>query len=314
MSAEAVLRVLKPGPFSLVQDLGRPGHRLGGVPEGGAMDRFALVAANLLVGNSEGAGALECALGGPDLVALRPCLVATTGADFAPSVNGQPVAGWTSHFLAPGDQLTFSGRRQGARCYVGVDGGLAGDRWLGSVATYLLVRRGGVEGRPLKAGDELGRAGPGVRPAVAGRFLPPAGRPAYASPARLAAVPGPHLSRLSPASRRALFRESFRVSRDADRMGFRLEGPPLEITGPELLSFGLAGGCLQVPASGQPILLMADHQTAGGYPVVAGVARADLPLAAQLLPGDELRFEKCGVEEAHQRWRRLRAGLETLRS
>jgi allophanate hydrolase subunit 2 len=126
-------------------------------------------------------------------------------------------------------------------------------------------------------------------------------------------VQGPHFRRLAAASRRAFFRERWAVGRDADRMGYRLDGPELEISGPELVSFGLAMGCVQVPAAGQPIVLMADHQTAGGYPVVAGVARADLPLLAQLLPGDHLRFREISVEAAQSAWRRLRASLDTLR-
>src|SRR5205814_1946272 len=134
-------------------------------------------------------------------------------------------------------------------------------------------------------GDELGAAAPAPRPAVAGRCLPDGLRPAYAPEPELAAVLGPHARLLTAASRRAFFRERWTVSRDADRMGYRLEGDVLQVRGEELVSFGLAMGCVQVPPAGQPILLMADHQTAGGYPVVAGVARCDLPPAAQLLPG-----------------------------
>ena len=313
MTAEPVLRIEEPGMFSTIQDLGRPGRRAAGVPPGGAIDRFALVAANRLVGNPEGAAALECALSGPTLVALRGCVVAVTGADFGPLLNGSPVPGWTGIFLCEGDRLSFAGRRWGARIYVAVSGGLEADRWLGSAATYLLVGKGGVHGRTLKAGDELGAAGPMPRPAVVGRCLPVGLRPAYRLEPELAAVPGPHARMLSAASRRALMREPWRVSRDADRMGYRLEGETLQVKAEELVSFGLAMGCVQVPPAGQPILLMADHQTAGGYPVVAGVARADLPLAGQLLPGEWLRFKEVTVEAAQAEWRRQRAALDTLR-
>jgi antagonist of KipI len=309
-----LLRVEDPGPFTLIQDLGRPGRRAAGVTPSGAMDRFALAAANLLVGNPEGAGGLECALAGPTLVALSACVVAVTGADFQPMLNGGPVPGWTSLFLAEGDRLNFGGRTGGARVYLAAAGGIAGERWLGSVSTQLLVGRGGLHGRPLKAGDELFPAGPLPRPAVAGRVLPQPSRPAYAAEPELAAIAGPHVRRLAAASRRAFFREQWTVGRDSDRMGYRLEGRELEIGGPDLVSFGLAMGCVQVPPAGQPIVLMADHQTAGGYPVVAGVARADLPLLAQLLPGDHLRFREVTVEAAQDEWRRLRAGLNGLRS
>jgi antagonist of KipI len=309
-----LFRVEDPGPFTLVQDLGRPGRRGSGVTPSGAMDRFALSAANLLVGNPENSAALECAVAGPSLVALSNCLVAVTGADFGPTLNGEEVPPWTGIFMVEGDRLAFSGRRGGARVYIAVAGGLAAERWLGSAATYLLVGRGGVHGRPLKAGDELCVAAAAPRPAIAGRVLPEPSRPPYVAEPEVAAVQGPHIRRLKAASRRAFFHERWTVGRDADRMGYRLDGPELEISGPELVSFGLAMGCIQVPAAGQPIVLMADHQTAGGYPVVAGVARADLPLVAQLLPGDHLRFREISVEAAQSAWRRLRASLDALRS
>lgn len=308
----AVLRVEEPGLLTTIQDLGRPGHRASGVPQGGAMDRFALVAANLLVGNPEGAAGLECLLAGPSLVALEPCLVAVTGGDLQPTVNDQPAPGWTGIFMAKGDRLAFAGRRSGARAYVAVAGGLQGERWLGSLATYLLVGKGGFKGRPLKKKDELALAMEPRRPVIAERHLPADLRPSYRSPAVLRAIPGPHLSRLSPRSRRELFGEPFQLSRESDRMGYRLEGRELEIKGKEILSFGVAFGSIQVPSSGQAILLMADHQTAGGYPIVAGVARADLPLAAQLLPGESLSFARCGVEEAQAAWSALRKGLDLL--
>jgi antagonist of KipI len=308
------LRVEDPGMFTTIQDLGRPGRRAAGVPPGGAMDRFALAAANLLVGNPEGAAALECALSGPTLVAMRSCLVAVTGADFGTMLNGAPVPDWTSMFLAEGDRLSFSGRRWGARVCIAAAGGFAADRWLGSMATYLLVSRGGLHGRPLKARDELSIAGPQpAPPLVVGRTLPEALRPPYGGEPALSAVPGPHLRLLAPASRRALFRERWTVSRDADRMGYRLEGPELAVKSGELLSFGMALGCVQVPRSGQPILLMADHGTAGGYPVVAGVSRSDLPLAAQLLPGEHLTFREVTVEAAQAEWRPRRAALDKLK-
>jgi antagonist of KipI len=309
---DAVLRVEKPGLLTTVQDLGRPGHRKFGVPPSGAMDRFALAAANRLVGNPEGAAGLECALNGPVLLALQPCLVAVTGADFTPSVNGAEVPLWTSVYLAAGERLSFAGRRWGARCYVAVAGGLAGSRWLGSLATYLLVEKGGFDGRTLEAGDVLSLAAPAPRPLIAGRHLSRRRLPEYGRDPALAAVPGPHHRHLRATSRRALLGSSFTVSRDADRMGFRLEGPQLELRGSELLSIGLAMGAVQLPIGGQPILLMADHQTAGGYPVVLGVARAALPLAAQLLPGDRLTFKEVGLADALREWNRLREALEQI--
>jgi len=308
----AVLRVEKPGLLTTLQDLGRPGHRAFGVPPSGAMDRFALAAANRLVGNPEGAAALECALNGPVLRALEPCLVAITGADFLPLINGVEIPTWTSVYLAEGERLSFGGRRSGARCYIGIAGGLSGRRWLGSLSTYLLVEKGGFDGRTLEAGDELDLADPPPRPLVSGRHLSRRLLPPYSREPMLTALPGPHHTRLLRPSRTALWKSTFEVTRDADRMGFRLGGPQLEVSGRELLSLGLTMGAVQLPPGGQPILLMADHQTAGGYPVVIGVSRASLPLAAQLLPGDHLTFTEVGLTEAQDAWRRLRQALDEI--
>lgn len=308
------LRVEKPGAFTTLQDLGRHQHRSSGVAVGGAMDRFALVAANRLVGNSQGAGCLEIVLSGTALVAETRCLAAITGGDLQPCVNGRPVPGWTSICLERGDRLTFEARRLGARAYLAVSGGLDGERWLGSVSTYSLVGRGGIGGRALKAGDLLMLASEPTRPLVTGRHLPEMLRPAYSAsnPAEVSAIPGPQLNRMASDSRKLFFSQEYEISRDSDRMGYRLDGVKLEIKGPELLSFGLTYGCVQLPQSGQPILLMADHQTAGGYPVVAVVARADLPVAAQLLPGDKLRFRPTSVASAQKRWLELMRALQSL--
>ena len=308
-----VLRVEKPGLLTTIQDLGRPHAMSAGVPPGGAMDRFAHRAANLLTGNDEGAATLECTLSGPVLVALQPCLVAITGADFDPQVNGRSAQMWTGIVLSEGDELTFDGRRWGARAYVAVAGGIAGDRWLGSLSTSLLAARGGMHGRPLLAGDVVTITSAAAVPAIAGRHLGEHHRPDYAGH-MLPAIAGPHLRRLGAESRKALFGSAFEVSRDADRMGYRLEGPLLEISGDELLSFGLVAGAFQVPRSGQPILLMADHQTAGGYPVAATVANAAMPVAAQLLPGDELTLAEVSIETALRMRAAQRAALDSLKS
>ena len=307
------LRVGEPGLSTTVQDLGRPNAISAGVPPGGAMDRFAHSAANLLVGNDPGAATLECTLTGPNLVAAHACLVAITGADLDPHINGRPAPGWTSLFLGEGDTLTFGGRRWGARAYVAIAGGFEADRWLGSLSTYALAARGGMHGRSLRSGDVLAVAGEAPKPAVSGRRLAEHLRPDYAN-RTLQAIPGPHFTRLDAGGRDLLFRASFIVSRDADRMGFRLEGPNLNTSGDELLSFGLAAGAVQVPRNGQPILLMADHQTAGGYPVVATVISASRPVAAQLLPGDDLHFAEGTTQQAAVMRKALARALESLRS
>ncbi len=305
------MRVIEPGLLTTLQDLGRLHATAAGVPPGGATDRFAHRAANLLVGNAPAEATLECTMQGPVLVAEAPILVAIAGGDLAPAVNGAAVPMWTSLFMAAGDRLSFAGRRSGTRAYVAVGGGFDGDRWLGSRSTLLLAGRGGMRGRALVAGDVLDAAGERPGPGVAGRSLDPALLPDY-SDHTLQAIPGPSFKTLGGESRSALFAETFEVSHDADRMGCRLSGRPLETTGPELLSFGLVAGAVQVPRSGMPILLLADHQTAGGYPVVATVVSAAMFVAAQLAPGDEVRFESVTEEEAGARRRAFNEALASL--
>jgi antagonist of KipI len=307
-----VLRVIEPGLFTTVQDLGRPQAIAAGVPPGGAMDRFAHRAANLMVGNAEGDATLECTLTGPHLAVEHSCLVAITGADLDPRVNGQVAPMWTGIFLGQGDQLTFGARRSGGRAYIAVAGGIEADRWLGSASTYLMAARGGFHGRNLKAGDQIGTAREAARPAISGHHLMERLRPQY-DEHTLFAIAGPHVKRLDPGGRAALFGAAFKVSREADRMGYRLDGARLATSGNELLSFGLTAGAVQVPHGGQPILLMADHQTAGGYPVVAVVVSASMTVAAQLVPGDELHFKEVTLERARQMRLALAAALDTLR-
>lgn len=309
------IRVEKPGLLTTIQDLGRPGYRSSGISVGGAMDRFAHLAANRLVGNADGAATLEFTVVGPTLTVLQECLIAITGGDLNPELNGEPIPGWTSIRMAEGDQINFGKRRRGARAYFAIAGGFSGDRWLGSLSTSLLVGRGGFDGRPLRAGDELSQERQPNHPLVAGRQLAEDGRPKYPDGVTvLEAVPGPQLGRLSRRSQKLFFGQEYAISPTSDRMGYRLEGEPAGVTGPELVSIGLAFGCVQMPWVGKPILLMADHQTAGGYPVVAGVIRADLVLAAQLAPGDRVQFQRSTVETGHRRWQEMMAALESISS
>lgn len=304
------LRVVAPGLLTTVQDLGRPHALASGVSPGGAMDRFAHSAANLLVGNERGAATLECTLRGPRLVAERPCLIAVTGADLEPRVNEAAAPLWTGFELEAGDELSFGARRSGTRAYIAVAGGILAERWLGSMSTNLLVARGGMHGRRLREGDMISADEPHERP-PAGQTVPEQLRPGYADHT-LHAIAGPQADRLVKESRDSLFNTSFQVSPDSNRMGYRLVGATLEAPGEEVLSFGLVAGAVQLPSGGRPILLMADHQTAGGYPVAAVVVSASMPVAAQLAPGDELRFVETSIERALQMREAQRAALGAL--
>jgi antagonist of KipI len=292
------LTVLRPGLLTTVQDLGRWGHQAAGVPVAGAMDTYSLRLANGLVGNPESAAALEITLLGPTLRAEAPLVVAVAGAVFDLQVDDRPVPHGAPVALAAGSVLRFLERRAGARAYLAVAGGLETPVVLGSRATHVVSRMGGLDGRALLAGDVLPVATGATRPA--GRAtrspLPLAEAP---GPRRLRVLLGPQDDWFTMSSVDALLGGTFSVSSRSDRMGFRLDGPMLTTKRPgELVSEPVAFGALQVPSGGAPILLMADRQTAGGYPKIATVITADLPLAGQLAPGEAVRFAACTRAEA----------------
>ncbi len=290
--------VVRPGLLTTVQDLGRWGQQAAGVPVAGAMDTYSLRLANLLVGNPEGAAALEVTLLGPTLRAEGPLVVAVAGAVFDLSVDDRPVPHGAAFEVAAGSALRFGERRTGSRAYLAIDGGIATPAVLGSRATHLVSRMGGLDGRALVAGDRL-PIGAGPAAAVHRATRAPLPLDAVAGQRRLRVLLGPQDDWFTPAALDALLGAPFTVSSRSDRMGFRLDGPALTTKRPgELLSEPVAFGALQVPSGGAPILLMADRQTAGGYPKIATVISADLPLAGQLAPGDAVRFAACTRAEA----------------
>ena len=307
------LSVLHPGLLTTVQDLGRPGYQQAGVPVGGALDAGALRVANLLVGNPGGAAGLEITLRGPRLRFDAGCLLALTGADLAPTLSGQPVEMNRPAWAPAGAELAFGAPRAGCRAYLAVAGGVAVAPVLGSRATYLRAGLGGWHGRALRPGDALPLGAPSPRGqkimlALAvnqfaisqarwtpGPWLCPVPRP---SPV-IRAVRGPEYGQFAAASQRAFWEEPFAVTAAADRMGYRLQGPPLlRQPAAELLSSAVTCGTVQVPPGGQPIVLLADCQTTGGYPRLAQAVTADFGALAQATPGQALRFREVPLAEA----------------
>ena len=289
------IEVLRPGLLTTVQDLGRWGQQAIGVSVAGPMDTFSHRLANCLVGNAESAATLEITLIGPELEFDAPAIVAVCGADFDITVNGQLLSEGTSLYMT-GGRIQFGRRRAGARAYLAVRGGIQTLPVLGSRATHVVSGMGGLHGRPLTAGDRLPfvpQAADRPLRRAAGLTLPSCSR------ARLRVLPGAQADWFEPAALSTLTTVSFRVSPRSNRMGYRLEGPPLaRRRHEEPISEPLAFGAVQVPAAGEPILLMADRQTAGGYPKIASVISADLPLAGQLGPGDFIEFEWCSRQDA----------------
>lgn len=290
------VEVLAPGALTTIQDLGRPGWAHIGVPRSGAADRPALRLANVLVGNDEGAAALETTLAGPRLRFDGPATLALTGATVRARVGDSVVPMNESFSVAAGDQLRLGNATVGLRTYIAFEGGLDVPLTLGSAATDVLT---GLGPAPLVRGQLLALHGRG--PALHGR--PGGGRTAR-SPAPepppswelpesvvLRVIVGPRSDWFTPGSIKRLLSQPFTVSHTSNRVGIRLQGPELERSRPgELLSEGLVSGAIQVPSDGRPILLLADHPTTGGYPVMAVVSAEDLRVAAQLRPGQECRF------------------------
>ena len=302
----ASLRVIRPGMLTTVQDLGRWGHQDRGVPVAGPMDAYSHRRANRLVGNPEDAGALEITLLGPELEADAETLCIVAGAHFDVSVNGVPTDATTAFVVPPQARVRFGARRAGSRATLAVRGGFAVPKTFESRATSVISRMGPFGGRPLMAGDVL----PIGRPSMQQGFS--AGHPLTMPDggARVRIIRGPHDTTFTSGAFDTLVGSRFVVSAQSNRMGYRLEGPVLRHAGgADILSEATPIGSLQVPASGQPILLMADRQTTGGYPKIGTVITADLPIAGQLAHGDWIAFSECTRAEAIDALRQQEAAL-----
>lgn len=293
--------VVEPGLLTTVQDLGRPGYQRVGIPPSGPLDRAAFIAANRLVGNPDGAAGLECTLKGPRLEVRRACVVAVTGADMGVTVNGQAAPGWTALLLQSGDVVAFRMATAGCRAYLAVAGGLDTPPALGSRATYLRGRLGGLEGRALQKGDALPLGAPATAlDRLAGRSVPPSRRPAYPDEVECRVVLGPQDDRFTPDGIAAFLGGPYTVTPQADRMGYRLSGPPItHARGHDIVSDGIPLGGIQVPGEGQPIALLVDRQTTGGYTKIATIVSTDVGRLGQTRPGQRVRFIRVTLARAH---------------
>ncbi|MGD0639254.1 MAG: biotin-dependent carboxyltransferase family protein [Roseiarcus sp.] len=302
------IEVITPGLSTTVQDLGRPGYYHIGIPISGGMDRLALRAANLLVGNAEGAAVLEASFLGPELEFTSEATVAVTGAELPPKVDGAPRATWTSFRVKKGQRLAFDFLKSGARAYIAVSGGLDVPVVLGSRSTYTLGALGGHQGRKLAAGDRLALgAGAG---APEGRTVPPHLRRTPSSPVELRMMPGLYWHRITEAAGKHFFDDQWKVAPEADRIGYRFRGGrPLEFV-PREPPFGAGSdpsnivdacypyGSIQVPGGTEPIVLHRDAVSGGGYFMIGTVISADLDLIGQLQPHAAAHFAPVTMEQA----------------
>ncbi|MCF6688558.1 5-oxoprolinase subunit PxpC [Raoultella terrigena] len=288
-----MLKMIRAGMYTSVQDGGREGQRRSAISRCGALDKPSLTIANLLVGNDANAAALEITLGQVDIEFERDCWFALTGAASEATVDGRPVwVGWRTAAKA-GQHLVLKNPQYGIRSYLAVAGGIDVPLVLGSRSTDLKVGIGGLEGRRLQDGDRL-KLGKASR-----EFSGPQGVRQLPIGNRIRALPGPEYHEFDSASQASFWRSPWQLSAQSNRMGYRLQGQPLvRTTDREMLSHGLLPGVVQVPHSGQPIVLMNDAQTTGGYPRIASIIEADMYQLAQIPLGQPIHFVPCSLEEA----------------
>lgn len=303
-----MIRVLESGLQTTVQDLGRRGYLRYGIPGSGALDRTALILANRLVGNPDTRAGLECTLIGPRLEVTCDTVLAATGAEMPLTANDREVPRWRTIWLRAGEVVRLGSARRGVRGYLAVAGGVDVPLVLGSRSTYLLGQLGGYNGRALRAGDELavGRDGAPFED----RRVSAEAEGRDPSDAEIRVVLGPQADQFTGEGIATFLSESYEMLSQSDRMGARLRGPVIAHRGGhDIISDGVPLGGIQVVGDGQPIVLLADRQSSGGYPKLATVCSVDLGRVAQTRPGERLHFSEVTVEEAHGLLRAERAVL-----
>lgn len=293
--------IIEQGGFlTTVQDLGRFGYQIYGVGVAGAMDRRSLKIANLLVGNPVGEAVLEVTIMGPVIKFEEDTIIAITGGNISPMLNGKPLSMYCAVSIKKGDVLKFSGLKTGCRSYIAFAGGIDVPKIMGSKSTYLRCNFGGYEGRALKKGDKINIKAPKTNlPNFNNRFVSP--DDFSSNEITLRVIRGPQDDYFTKKGINTFFTSTYTVSDEADRMGVRLTGEIIEhVEDGNMISDGIAFGSIQVPSNGQPIIVLADRQTTGGYTKIATVASFDLPLIGQAKPGVKIKFKEISIEEAQQ--------------
>ncbi|HHW03601.1 MAG TPA: biotin-dependent carboxyltransferase [Thermoanaerobacterales bacterium] len=305
-------KVINPGLFTSVQDMGRFGYERQGVPVSGVMDEFSFRVANMLVGNAENTPALEITLLGPTLEVLQDTVVAVTGAWMRPVVDGREMPCWSSFPVRKGETLSFAPVKAGCRAYMAVLGGFAGDTVMGSVSTYTRGGIGGVKGRRLEKGDILSREGDEFFAhffKVREEYIPH-----YSSEEEIRIILGPQHDYFSRESLELFLNSTYTITKDADRMGYRLDGPEIKAKEKhDIITDGILPGAVQIPGNGKPIIMLKDAQTTGGYAKIATVVSTDLSKLAQLKPGDRINFRAISLQEAHQLLQKMEYVLDDIR-
>jgi biotin-dependent carboxylase-like uncharacterized protein len=295
-----VFQVLKPGMFTTVQDTGRYHYLRYGVPISGAMDVFSLVAADVLVGNNRNAACVETTLIGPELQALRRTQIAITGGTVSLQINGSSVPMWQTLEVCEGDVVSFGRMESGCRSYLSIRGGINTSLVLGSRSTFVRGGFGGIEGRQLKTGDAI--AGFDAPLLDVGYSTPEELHPQFTRDCKVQVVLGPQADMFTQEGISTFLSKPYKVTLEADRMGYRLEGPKIEHKEKaDIVSDALLPGAVQVPRGGKPIVIMRDAQTTGGYPKIAVATIPDVSLLGQAKPNDTIEFSKITLQKAHEK-------------
>ena len=306
------ITVLNPGLLTTVQDQGRIGYQQFGVSVSGVMDPRSAALANILAGNDQGEAVLECTMMGPQLQFDKATVIAITGGDLGPTLDGKPVPGYQAVAVKAGQVLKFAGPKAGCRAFIAFAGGLDIPVTMGSRSTYMKAKIGGFQGRKLEKGDVIGfRAPVETLKRMEDRTLRPefAPKPVYT----LRVVMGPQDDYFTDAGIATFLKETYTVTPEFDRMGCRLDGPVIaHKEGGDIISDGIAFGAIQVPSAGTPIIMLGDRQTTGGYTKIAAVITADFRILAQLKAGDKVQFVKVPVEYAQSLLLAQRSALKAL--
>ncbi|AJR08245.1 allophanate hydrolase [Photobacterium gaetbulicola] len=308
----AAMEVIRPGMLTLIQDIGRYGAGAQGLSQGGAVDLHACCWANYLLANDPNSAMLEITLGQAEFLILQDCRIAMTGADMQPSLDGKLVPMWQSLLVKKGQRLVFGFARTGLRAYLAVQGGLESPLILDSASAVPRNHLGGFhQGMGLEKGDRLsakpiptgclqhqGELAAGRQ--TSGRFVPD-----YSKPIELRVIESYQQASFSAEEKQRFYASRYTVSQETDRMGCRLSGEPIHATVDGIVSEGIALGAIQIPPNGQPIVLLNDRQTLGGYPKLGCVARVDLPRLAQARPGTAVTFKRAKLPEAVEQWQQF---------
>ncbi|MPQ32311.1 biotin-dependent carboxyltransferase [Clostridium estertheticum] len=309
-----IMKILKPGMYTTIQDCGRYNYQKAGMSVSGAMDQFSLRVANILVGNKDSEACLEATLFGLKIKFAGDALIAVTGANLMPRINNKAIDMWSGIKVLDGDELSFETAQSGCRSYIAIEHGIDVPEVMGSKSTYVKGKVGGFQGRMLKAGDEIKIGASSENQFTSIKKLPNELIPLYSKDNIVRVIMGPQDDYFTVGGINTFLDCEYKVTSEADRMGYRLSGPKIShITSADIISDGITMGSVQIPGDGTPIIMMADRQTTGGYTKIATIITPDINIVGQLKPGDSIRFKLISIEEAHIIYRKYMKDFDFIR-